>query len=370
MSFLSSTAATPAVSYRKFGYEKNPFPVRASVRREVYVDRPEVAQLKKEFETFVVHGGAGAMWPIEAASGVGKSNLLRHIDWELERREERDETPSLAHCYMTGQLVRPRSLQGSMVSALGEKRLCSWLESSPALPSYMRESNLGRLAAAVASGAAKASEGAQFLSRWLSGEETRAADRKAFGIQTRERLEPGAALPYLSAIVDGLVGASSIGGVVLLLDEQEDTMVQPRGQRSAYLMALKGLVNAFNFQHIFVILAGNPGVFALLGQENVSLASRWKNPIRLRPIETAEAAWRLAVAHMQFEAPATPIEQFQPRRETVEATFGRLAGGKGSVVQRDLLDELHRWVEGEIAKQPRPAGAPPARPSKPRAPAR
>jgi hypothetical protein len=367
MSFLHSNPHAAPVSYRTLGYARNPFPVRAEVRRQVFVDRPEVSRAQREFEAFVLRGGAGAMWAIEADSGVGKSNLLQHIALDLELQTA---GPAIVHRYITAQLVRPRNLQREVTCAIGQKLLAEWLDLSPKLPTHLIETNLGRFVDATAHSLLSRGEAAPILARWLSGEQTRADERRRFGIHTREQLEPGSALPYLRAIVDGLVKAGKLGGLVLLLDEQEDTMVLAKGDRNAYLMALKGLVNAFNFQHLFVFMTGTPGVFASLGQEHVSLASRWKIA-KLLPVQDSGYAWALALAHMRFEAPDEPEGALKPDREKVEAMFGRLAGGRGWVTQRDLLDALHQWVEDEASRLATPtAHGPAARARRPNAPPR
>lgn len=352
MSFLDTTSAKKDYTVLGFTGGTNPFPVRGEVRPEVYHERPEVRELQEHLRRFVFDKGPGALVAVEAERGVGKSNLLEHIEWNLGKLEGEKAVAGVAHRYVGSQLVAPRQLAEQIVLALGEDRIRTWLESKPKLPGYIAETDFGRFVRHLeARPPLEFKVATQFLMYWLSGHQTKVAMRKEYNLWSRERLEAAAAFAYLRVIVDQLVSLGRLRGVILLLDEAEDILAAlPRSQSMEYLMAIKALVNAFNFRHLLVIMAGQEGAVSRMGQLQTSLGSRW-NVYRLLPVRSSKDAVALARTYMYAEARGSDRK---PDDITIEAIFGRLAPKfDGRVPQRELLSELHRWVEENAGSRPR-----------------
>jgi len=345
MSFLDQAPAKK--NYNALGYERNPFPARGEVRSDVYFPRPELKELENKLQSFVFDKGKGAFFAIEGNRGVGKTNFLQFVESKLGSLSPEK---GIAVRYVASQLVSPRHLGEAVVAALTEARFKTWIGGGPKVASYLVETDLGRFARYARkdkpTGSALA-EAAKFLMRWLSGHQTYAAERQQYGLWAKERLDPGAAFPFLRAIVDSMVSAGSVRGVVLLIDEAEDLLTEAE-TRDVYAQALKALVNSFNFEHLFIVMAGQEGAISRIGTQLTSLASRWRVR-RLDPIKSAKSAVELARAYL---GDATKERNRRPNDVEVEAAFGRLAPQYPTgVPQRELLSELHEWVENKVTQK-------------------
>lgn len=342
--------------YSRLQLKRNPFPTRGEVRSDVYVPRSEAKSLLGDLRAFVVDGGAGAFWAVEGSRGVGKSNLLRYVESEL-RAHQGSAGEAVFPCRYVSTLIEgTRQVVEELLLAVGEERLESWVTTEHMLPAHLRETDFGRLVANLPVQASEAVGTVEFLRRWLAGHQTYADERRSRGLVARERLEPGAAIPYLHEIVTELVGARMIGGIVLLLDEFEDVLSMEQGRETRYVMALKALVNTFNFRHLFVALAGQQGAFAIMGTRHTSLGSRWRT-VTLEPLGEVAQAVELAKAYLAADR-AELDTKGGLRTVDIEAVFGRLAGGRGAVAQRDLLDGLNRLVEERCIVTSRKAAVP------------
>jgi hypothetical protein len=262
----------------------------------VYVERPELQALQSGLVTFLSHKNpVGAFWAVEGERGVGKSNFLQHLELELATRIQTGDLPGTAYRYVGSQAVAPRFLVQELLAALEQERIAALLETKPAVPSGVVNTDLGRFFAAVRAGpTSEASEHAEFMMRWLGGHQTYAEERKRYGIWTRERLYPAIAFPYLRTTTQLLVDAGLIERIVLLLDEFEDVDTLDRATQTEYVQALKGLVNAFNWNRLFIVLAGQQGIFVRIGEMYTSLASRWQTAT-LQPLTTSASAVNLAL---------------------------------------------------------------------------
>ncbi len=344
MSFLDQAPAKK--SYGKLGYDRNPFPTRGEVRADIYHSREELKELEQKLASFVFNGGKGAFFAIEGNRGVGKSNFLQHVELKLQGL---DAAKGIAVRYVGSQLVSPRHLGEAIVAALTEGRMQTWISKSPKVAPYLVGTDLGRFAQNV--GASKPAgpdlaQAAKFLMRWLSGHQTYIQERTHYGLWAKERLDPSAAFPYLRAIVDDMVRLGILRGVVLLIDEAEDFLTEPDAS-DAHAAALKALVNSFNFDHLFIVMAGQEGAIARVGTALTSLSSRWRVK-KIEPLRTSKAAVQLAQAYLGDAASKT---NRKPGDVEIEAAFGRLASKYSSgVSQRDLLAELHEWVEQAAQK--------------------
>lgn len=340
MSFLDKPP--PKRNYRSLGLDRNPFPTRGEVRSDVYTPRPELQSLQDNLELFVYQKGKGAFYAIESNRGIGKSNFLQYIEQKLLQS---DDFKNIAVKYVASQLVAPRHLGEAIVAALTQSRIETWISSSPSVAPYLVGTDLGRFTASVKKSKPKdeaLKDAARFLMRWLSGHQTYAGERTQYDLWTRERLDPGTAFPYLRGIVDGMVSSKILKGIVLLIDEAEDLLTGS----DAYAQALKALVNSFNFDHLFIIMAGQEGAISRVGTQLTSLASRWK-VVKLQPLRTSKAA--IALAH-DYLGPAENGTKRQPSDVEIEAAFGRLAPSYPTgIPQRELLGELHDWVEKKAA---------------------
>jgi len=366
MSFLDGLTEEPTPNrYKAFGYLRNPFPTRGEVRPEVYVPRAELTQLQSKFIAFLREANpTGGFWAIEGDRGVGKSNFLLHLRLELERAEGSGQLSKTAYRYVPSQAVAPRHLVEEVLQAISQDGLVKLLATRPVPPKNVAGTDLGRFLTALSARPhlpgiddKYMTSAAAFLLRWLSGHQTYQSERGEFGIWSRERLAPAVAFPYLRSLVDLLVEAKIVERVVLLLDEFEDVQALSSGLQTEYVQALKGLINTFNWSRLFVILAGQRGVFARIGEQFTSLPSRW-TLVTLKPVTDTDAAYALARAYQEAAAHELTGTQslhqngLRPTRTEIEAGYGRLASESRSVRQRDLLMALHTWVDDNLPEPP------------------
>jgi hypothetical protein len=344
VSFLDRAPARK--NYAKLGYDRNPFPTRGEVRADIYHSREELKEVEQKLASFVFDKGKGAFFALEGNRGVGKSNFLQHVELKLQGLEA---LRGIAVRYVGSQLVSPRQLGEAIVMALTEDRMKSWIAKSPKVPSYLVGTDLGRFAQNVGASkptGADLAQAAKFLMRWLSGHQTYVQERTQYGLWAKERLDPSSAFPFLRAIVDDMVAAGLLRGVVLLIDEAEDFLTEPDAS-DAHAAALKALVNSFNFDHLFIVMAGQEGAIARVGTALTSLSSRWRVK-KIEPLRTSKAAVQLAHAYL---GEAATKGTRRPTDVDVEAAFGRLASKYSTgVSQRDLLAGLHEWVEEAAQK--------------------
>lgn len=360
MSFLRDLKdPAPSVNpYESLHYLKNPFPPRGKVMPSVYVERPELVDLQRALVSFLREEEEpnGAFWAVEGERGVGKSNFLQHLDLEL-RSTNYGTAELTAHRYIASQAVAPRFLVQEFLQAIGSDRFEGLISEGVKIDDGIAGTDLGRFFAAASGDARRSTEHAEFLMRWLGGHQTYQKERDEYGIWTREKLYPAISFPYLRTVTQMLVEAGLLLRIVLLLDEFEDVQVLGPSAQTEYVQALKGLVNSFNWSHLFVILAGQQGVFARIGEQYTSLPSRWTT-VTLAPLTTAQDAVDLAFAYKKsarrdykerhsFEA--NEKLPFEPTKTEVEAAYARLiTSSKRSVRQRDLLNALHEWIEARV----------------------
>jgi hypothetical protein len=339
MSFLDKAPAKR--SYAPLGYDRNPFPTRGEVRADIYYTRPELKELQDKLAAFVFDKGKGAFFAIEGNRGVGKSNFLQYVELKLQALVADNK---IAVRYVASQLVSPRHIGEAIAAALTEERVKAWIASSPTVAPYLVGTDLGRFVEKVKSLKLNDSElktAARFLMKWLSGHQTYVDERTHYGLWAKERLDPGAAFPFLRGIVDGMVSSGNLRGIVLLIDEAEDLLANA-DIKDVYAQALKALVNSFNFDHLFIVMAGQEGAISRIGTQLTSLASRWRVK-KLEPVRTSKSAVELA--HEYLGDSIKKITR-RPADVEIEAAFGRLASKYPSgVPQRELLAELHDWVE-------------------------
>jgi len=324
----------------------------------VYVARDELAGLQNRFVSFLKDASpTGGFWAVEGDRGVGKSNFLLHLKLELEAAQEDNRLVRTAFRYVPSQAVAPRHLVEQVLQAVSHEHLSSLLQAQPVPPKNISGTDLGRFLLAVRArpslpniSSSWFEESSAFLLRWLSGHQTYQSERTTYGIWSRERLAPAVAFPYLRSVFDLLASAKIVERVVLLLDEFEDVQALSAGMQTEYVQALKGLINTFNWTRLFVIIAGQRGIFARIGDQFTSLPSRW-TLVALKPVVDADAAYELAFAYQEYaakEAGTTPSPRSRPTRTEIEAAFGRLASDSRTVRQRDLLTALHTWVEDTL----------------------
>lgn len=376
MSFIQiNNSETPAsqqpAGFSRLEYAGNPFPVQGRVCREVYVPRPELNTLQATFNRFLSTSppdGTGGLWVVEAASGLGKSNFLQHLDYELERLKQAGKLPELRFRYVERQPIAARHLVEYLVLMIGTDSLITLLAKRPHPPEQIQGTDLGRFLGTMAQRSQTllpdaekklTEEAAQFLVRWLCGSLPVATERKRYNIWSAEKLTPVLAFPYIKTLVDMLAAEKILTKLVLLLDEFEDVQTLTQSAQNDYINALKGLVNIFNWDRLFVILTGQETVVNTLEQRFPSLQTRWQR-VKLSPIMQADDAVRLARAYMEHsnreyltitntQFSADHLEQLSPSITEIKAAFGELVSrGEHGVRQRRLLARLHDLMDEKI----------------------
>lgn len=354
--------------YEKLGYTRNPFPLQGEVSPDVFVARPELNELQSDLTAFLSGRPQGKVWALQGEQGVGKSNFLHYLAGELEAAQVSGEISNTASRLFSSLALSPSRLVEGMVAAIGAPRVTSLINKRPRVPVGYEGTDLARFWESIseADQGFDSNEAAQFLVRWLSGQQTLKADREKYGILAREKLAPAVALPYLRGLVDMLEQAELLRGIVILVDEFEDVQSLTQSKQTEYIQMLKTLLNAFNWRGLYVILAGAPYAFTSIAEKLPSLAARW-TPIRLKPVETTEMAVELAREYKKKARMNGQPRDLSPTDIDVQAMFIKLFNEEKPVKQRRLLTALHEQVERLLVEQQSKASLPKRKmPSEPR----
>ncbi len=325
---FQSGKASEVLRYSSWGLATNPFPV-AGQATDIFVERSDAAVLDRALENFLSDENAIAgLWYLEGDAGTGKTNYL------LSRKTRIDAAnkPSWAVGYVPGTQLTPRGLLGMIVSTIGEDRIRAGLTRGLVVDEAANFTDLARVLDATGAPAEKAA----FIARWLSGHQTYAAERAAYNIWDGERLSPAVALPYIRFLVAALGRAGLLTHLILFIDELEN-VGGPKDLQNEYFLAIKNLVNVFNFRQVFVVLAGLREARVRLEGSYSSLSSRLTTA-RLRRLQGFPEALALAKVYCD--------------KATVDDTPLRLLFTKMPVLegvrQRDFLAALRAWAEEPV----------------------
>lgn len=357
MSFLkldTQPETPPPVTYEALGYLRNPFPQRGEVSREIYVERPELSGLQNALGSFLTDpGAAGGFWALRGDAGLGKSNCLQHINYEIEIASQRNLLRGVSSRYIGNQPISSRNLVEQLLHALGSEHLRQLLGQRAVPPPALRDTDLGRfLAAFHANPELSDVDGAQFLMKWLGGNQTYSEERDRYGLWTREKMNPAVAFPYLRDLLEMLAEHRLLTRVVLLLDEFEEVQRLPEATQRDYVGSLKSLVNVFNWQRLFLVISGQDAVFTTIEQRFTSIKDRWRTAT-LAPLLEAKDAVQLARSYQNAARDAylsrhrlSDPPSLQPSEKDVMARFaGLMKKETRGVKHRDLLSALHEDVE-------------------------
>lgn len=347
MSFLEGQFDGPdrVDRYERLGYRRNPFPHQGQVDPNVYVPRPELGALEDDLSAFLRGREHGTVWAVQGAIGHGKSNFLRYVERGVRSALEQRRLTQTACRFIPSLSLTPQRVVQEMLLGIGEAPLVEVFQrpSLPNVPAAVKPTDFGRFWSNVS--ASSPPVAAEFLSRWLGGQQTYKPERDVFGLKARERLPPAVAFPYLRALLDMLGEAGILKRILLLLDEFEDIERLSKSNQTEYVQVLKTLLNAFNWHGLYVIIAGQAATFTTIGESYPSLASRWRS-VTLLPIRSAESAVALARAYMKAAAvDEHASDALAPTDVDIKATFIRLYEQHRLVSQRMLLTELYQHVE-------------------------
>jgi len=351
MTFLGGQfdGTDPAARYGRLGYRRNPFPQQGQVDHNVYVPRPELKALEADLETFLKGREHGTVWAVQGAIGHGKSNFLRHVERGIGVALDEGRLTRTACRFIPSLALTPQRVVQEMLLAMGEAPLLQLLERRPppTTPESVRATDFGRFWEHARKASAPAA--AEFLSRWLGGQQTHKPERDIFGLKAREKLPPAVAFPYLRRLLDMLDEADILRRVVLLLDEFEDVERLTKANQTEYVQVLKTLLNAFNWRGLYVVIAGQAAAFTTIGESYPSLASRWRS-VALLPLQSEDEAVALANAYKSEAALDKARPDLAPTEVEIKTAFIKLYERRRQVSQRMLLTELHEWVEQALEK--------------------
>lgn len=385
MSFLHLKEAKKIqTAYATYGYLDNPFPESGRVAGDVYVERPETAELGSALSDFLTQPAApGGFWVVQAESGLGKSNFLQHIEYELASAVRSSQVEGVVFRYVGQQLPSAWNLVEQTLMTIGSERLRQLLalgSTLPSTPDSQQDTDIGRFFDTIRRQlplpAGKVHDpDVEFLMRWLTGERTRSEERQRFHLISTDRLSVGTALAYLQVLFSLLKEASICSRMVLLIDEFEDVQNLSKAAQNDYVNTLKSLVNVFNWNGLFVILASQEAVIQTLRERYPSFSTRLKT-VSLRPLETPDDAVLLAEAYKEYahrryllDSPkAKPKDRklLIPSKDAIENQWRKLAQEmsmgffeptgvpgrlKPRVRQRQLLDSLHQWMREKISQE-------------------
>lgn len=345
-----------AKRYQRLGYKTNPFPKQGQVDGDTYVRRAELSELEQDLARFLGGGERGSVWAIQGAIGYGKTNFLKAVEREIQKGLA-DGTLSATACRFVPSLaLTPRRIIDEMLQGIGETAIVALIRhpSTPTVAAHFRTTDYGRFWESARQAAVPVEKSAQFLVRWLSGQQTYKAEREQYGVTARERLPPAVAFPYLRELLDMFDTTGLLKRIVLLLDEFEDLEQLPKAGRTEYVQVLKTLLNAFNWRGLYVVIAGQPAAFTTIGESYPSLASRWR-PVVLQPVGNTDAAVELATPYKGAARldPSRGADDLVPTPADIKAAYIRLYEKTRHVSQRRLLTSLHEWVEEKANEKER-----------------
>ena len=356
--------------YERLGYTTNPFPRQGEVRPDVFVERPELDALQKDLASFLKGRSQGAVWALSGGQGLGKSNFLHHLEHVLREFEATGAIERTAYHLVPSRSLTPSRIAEELLNAIGPARIARLLEERRDFPATYQNTDFGRFWQGVLRRNElypdlAAEIHAQFLIRWISGHQTYKSERDRYRIIAREKLPPAVALPYLRGLVDMLQADGQLDRIILLLDEFEDIQLLRTPERTDYVQTLKGLLNTFNWQVLYVIIAGAPAAFEVIATSYPSLASRWRGRVaELLPVQDPHAAVELATAYKKTAMISRDAQlgELHPTDHEVEKSFIELFNkSPGNVTQRDLLTSLHDQVEQLANEQSPPRTGSPVR---------
>lgn len=252
----------------------------------------------------------------------------------------------------------PSYLIAGVADAIGSEAIAKLLKTDTESPIGFVQTDFGRFWECARSLDDHAASAA-FLMRWLGGVQTYATERSTYGIQARDRLAPAIAVPYLRALMEMLSSSGILKRIILLFDERENVQAMRPAQQVEYMRLLKTLLNAFNWQGLYVILAGAPALFNYVQSALPSLAGRWKL-VELQSLRSVEQALLFAKEYKRHAVDPERYEDLSnifPTEIDVKAAYIDLnQDSPGRVRQRDMLSKLHDLVEAYIANvTPKPA---------------
>ncbi len=339
MTFTFRRAEAPS-RYAPLGLKENPYPV-AGQTSTASVPRPELDALDHALMNFLEDAqGVAGIWYLEGEAGTGKTNFLLSRQRLIEE-EIRAHGRPWAVSYVPGTGLTPRGLLDSLVRAVGEAQIEALLLTDIPLGADAAETDFARAYDAAKEMPSKKAAAA-FLARWLGGHQTYAKERAEYAIYAAEKLSPAVALPYFKYLFDALRTAQILSHIVVFVDEIENVLMASSVIQNEYFLSIKNLVNIFNFQHVFVVLAGLPEARTYLMQTYASLASRiTATTAKLQRLKDFEACKALADAYLPKGTESVPDEDKQ------RIIFSRMPQQRG-VLPRDYLNALREWIENEV----------------------
>jgi len=355
MSFLQFGQNTTVNKYEKLGYLDNPFPTRGKVAPEIYVERPELSQLQQELNSFLSSNERdGSFWALEASKGIGKSNFLRHLEWEIKQAKQKEQLPLTVVCeYIDSSFISPRDLVEKLVFTIGEENFNALFKHKVKLPKTVQGTDLWRFFESpdIQQSAFGNIENphTQFLMKWLMGTATTVKEREKYTIWSKDRMPPAVAFSYLRVLITCMKQAGILDKILLLIDEFENIQHLERRKKTEFIQTFKSMLNCFNWEMLFVIIAGQESAFTTIGSQYTSLADRWRRK-SLKPIQSSKQAIELAQTYMQYAHEIycqndKNIKPLKPSEDEIKIIYADLSK---EVTQRDLLDALHQWIENEV----------------------
>lgn len=348
MNFLEGQfdGSDPGEGYRLLGYKQNPFPKQGQVDGKVYVSRGELNVVENDLKAFLAGREHGTVWAVQGAIGYGKSNFLKSVELGIQEALRANRLTRTACRFIPSLSLTPQRVVQEILMGIGEEMLVKLVEHRPLppVPEQLKATDFGRFWVNV--NATSPTIAADFLLRWLGGQQTYKTEREKYNVTAREKLPPAVGFPYLRALLGMLDEADLMKRIVLLLDEFEDIERLPRASLTEYIQVLKTLLNAFNWEGLYVIIAGQAAAFTSIGEKYPSIASRWRS-VSLLPVQTTDDAVGLATAYKKDAAlkESKRLDALPPTELDIKATFIRLYEKNRVVTQRLLLTALHESLE-------------------------
>lgn len=356
---LSGHAPVSRALGETYGVTANPFPSASQSRTDVHLPIPADEDLENEILNFFKdHKSRVAV--IVGMQGVGKTNLLNHIEAEV-----RDAGLELPDHYIVRYIADPEpSFDGMfriIFQELGLSHLTTVAKKIATDPCSLDLARTYDFRAALTA-LSKDAENEELCSAcfdWFLGGQVLGYHRSKLHINFRlDTIASRASILRDYVTISNNLGA--IGGVFLLFDELEKhPKVLAPSAVVRYLSALRVIVDDFP-DNLFTVIAVTHDAMLKYSSVLPALRSRFKDHIELPPLASVSEGRRLAEVYVDAgrsrdrtaRLGTIPPKELltQPEIERVFANL--LAGptdraGKG-VPQREFLHGLHTVVEGKI----------------------
>ena len=356
---LTRHEVTPATLRDTYGVSANPFPSANQSGSNVHFPIPADDQLENSIVKFFDDHKSQVV-VIVGTQGVGKTNILNHIETEIK-----DACVELPSYYLVRYMADPEPSFDGIVRTIFQElgvdhltKIAERLAMDPSPLDLARSYDLRSALLALSENPNNKDLSSACLD-WLFGSRILNYHRSNLHVNFRlDTVESRTAILRDYVIVSSESGV--LGGIFLLLDELEKQAgVLATKAVVRYLSALRAIIDAFS-DNLFMVIAVTHDAMLRYSSALPALRSRLEDRIELSTLESADEGRRLAEFYIDRSRSASArvrdsIHKELLTQQEITQVFGELMErsshrGDAGVRQREFLHGLHSVVERKIQK--------------------